>query len=99
MRTVSGRFWSKVKIGKYDDCWEWQAATNDVGFGTMRCKEINKNGHVYAHRISWIITNRRNVPKGKHVRHLCGNPSCVNPNHLFLGTYKDSVNRKIRREL
>jgi hypothetical protein len=31
------------------------------------------------------------------VRHTCDNRSCVNPNHLEIGTQRDNINDKVER--
>lgn len=42
-----------------------------------------------AHRFAWNEVHGE-IPKGLQVRHLCGNPSCVNVKHLKLGTASDN---------
>lgn len=36
------------------------------------------------------------IPQGKVVRHLCNNPSCINPEHLKIGTHYDNVQDRVR---
>lgn len=80
---VAERFWEKVTQGP--ECWGWTGARTEAGYGM-----INVGGvATYAHRVSWDIANG---DAGQlYVLHSCDNPSCVRPDHLFLGTHQDNM--------
>ena len=91
-RSLEDRFWSHVKKGKPDDCWEWTAGKNSDGYGYIGVE----GKMVRAHRLSWEIHNGP-IPEGMQILHYCDNPGCVNPFHLFLGSNADNVRDKTEK--
>jgi len=77
-------FWNKVQ--KTDACWEWIGSKNNGGYGKFW---LNKKC-IDSHRVSWMLTYG-DIPENKYVLHHCDNPSCVRPDHLFLGSQTDNM--------
>lgn len=75
-----------TKAIKVDSCLIWQGQKDKRGYGFLRL-----DGRLQrAHRIAFELRNGP-IPSGMVILHTCDNPSCVNPDHLAMGTQLANV--------
>ena len=79
------------RIEKQDDgCWRFTGTIGHDGYG-----RLTYHGKLQvAHRVSYRLFTGTN-PKGA-LLHRCGNHTCVNPEHLYVGTAWDNYMDAVR---
>lgn len=87
---MKDRFLAKVR--KTKTCWIWEGCKTHSGHGQFR---TIRNRRAYAHRVSYLLF-KGVIPEDKFVLHSCNNPSCVNPDHLRLGSQVENMRDAVK---
>lgn len=89
------RLWGKVFVS--GECMLWSGSKDKDGYGLITLRTDTGKTSVGAHRLSWELFHKTQVPSGMYVLHTCDTPSCVNPLHLYIGNQFDNMRDCVTR--
>jgi len=87
----------KERLSNYrvndNGCFIYQGSKDKKGYGKLSVYNgdaYHQKKTFFAHRVSYALFNNVD-PLDKFVCHSCDNPSCINPEHLWLGSTDDNM--------
>ena len=89
--TASERL-AELSVTEESGCIRFTGHLDGEGYGRIMVARVK----YMAHRLSYYLSNGT-IPDGYVVRHKCDNPSCINPEHLEVGTQADNIADKVSR--
>ncbi len=89
--SIVDRIAYRVCKDRSSGCWIWTGHVDAWGYGRINVRKRC----ALAHRESYLASVGP-IPDGLVLRHLCGNPACVNPEHLEPGTALDNYNDAVK---
>jgi hypothetical protein len=85
--TELAHFHSRYVRGEPDECWIWLGHLSRDGYGRIE----QRGQKMKAHRLALVLKLGRDLKPGKVPNHMCGNPPCVNPEHLQESTPRENA--------
>jgi hypothetical protein len=90
---IKERLLKSIEVDNKTGCWNWTRHRNQDGYGGVWYQGKTRR----ASRVAFEAFVSP-IPDGQLVLHKCDNPSCINPDHLFLGTHKDNAEDRNRKQ-
>lgn len=92
-KTPLDRFHNSYTPEPNTGCWLWDKKIHESGYAKFYINGKMKTAS------RWILSAKigRELSSNEFACHKCDTPSCVNPDHLFVGTAKENMQDALRK--